>query len=492
MVVLVAWLWQGMALTLAVAVALRLSRPLAAATRYALWWATLGAVLVLPCAPAMAGLAGSASAPAAVSAVAVSAPLVEPLVPMALPAPADWLIAAAIGVWLGLVLLGLLSLGRAATHLAALRRGAWPMPAGREARLPLWRAVRGSGRAVALALSDEVTAPAALGLGRAMVVLPRALVERLTDEEIDQIVLHEYGHLRRRDDWARLAQGIVQSLVWFHPAVWWIDRQIEIEREAACDDFVVRQTGAARRYAACLARAAELSGSRAHAGTLAPGMAASRQVLLARVGRLLDGRVRRHGLGLAAASLAAGVAALAAGVGTLAQSRPLVAVAAQVAIVPPFVSGPVVGLGFAPAPIAPLGVPVLPAPARPIARAAGADGATPPAVMPALAALGLHRAGDLADSRFDVPGVPVPPLAWAAPASPTLEAAPLVAAMQPVAAPRSRPAAGGPMAAGPSGDSGPWGTVADAGTSVGSGLKKAGVATAGFFTRFGRSVASSF
>ena len=470
MAALVGWLWQGMALAAGVAVVLGVARSLNAATRYALWWATLAAVLVLPFAPAIAGLAGSAAAPA----VAASAPLVEPLVPLALPAPADWLIALAVGAWLGFLMLGLLSLWRAAAHLAALRRGASPMPAGREACLPLWLAVRHTGRAVALAVSDDVAAPAALGFGRALVVLPRALVERLADDELDQIVLHEYGHLRRRDDWARLAQAIVQSVVWFHPAVWWIDRQLELEREAACDDFVVRQTGAARRYAACLAHAAELVGSRAHAGSLAPGMAASRHVLLARVGRLLDGRVRRHGLVVAAASLAAGFVALATLVGTLAQSRPLVAVAAPVALVSPAVSGPAAGMRFAPAPIAPLGVPALPAPVRQTAPAAGAV-AAPPALA-------------IADAGFDVPGVPVPPPEWAAPVLPTLEAAPLVAALQPVAAPASWLAADRSSAD----DPGPWDKVADAGTSVGSGLKKAGVATAGFFTRLGRSIASSF
>jgi len=475
MAALLGWLWQGMALAAGVAVLLAVARPLSAATRYALWWATLAAVLVLPFVPALAGLAGSALPAAAAPVAAPTAPLVEPLVPLALPAPADWLIALAVGVWLGFLLLGLLSLWRAAAHLAALRRGVSPMPAGREARLPLWLAVRGAGRAATLGVSDDVAAPAALGLGRALVVLPRALVDRLADEELDQIVLHEYGHLRRRDDWARLAQALIQSVVWFHPAVWFIDRRLELEREAACDDFVVRQTGAARRYAACLAHAAELVGSRADAGTLAPGMAGSRRVLLARVGRLLDGRVRRHGLGLAVAGLAAGLAALTTGVGTLAQSRPLVAVATPVALVSPAVSSPEVGVRLAPAPIAPLGVPAWPVPVRQTVQAEARVAAPPPSLT-------MVRGG------LDVPGVPVPPPAWAAPASPPLEAAPLVAALQPVVAPPSWPAADRVSAD----DPGPWDAVAGAGTSVGSGLKKAGVATAGFFTKIGRSIASSF
>jgi len=475
---LVSWLWQGLALTAGVAVLLRSARPLSAATRYALWWATLAAVLALPFAPAIAGLAGRARA---LPAAAPAAPLVEPLVPLALPAPADWLVAVALGVWLGFLLLGALSLWRAAAHLSALRRGARPMPAAREARLPLWRAVRGSGRPVTLAVSDEVTAPAALGLGPATVVLPRGLVERLDDDEVDQIVLHEYGHLRRWDDWARLAQAVLQSVVWFHPAVWWIDRQLELEREAACDDFVVRQTGAARRYAACLARAAELVGPPTHTGSLAPGMVASRSLLLARVGRLLDGRVRRHGLGLAAASLAAGLAALAAGVSTLAQSRPLVAVAAPVALVMPAV-GPAARAWDGSGRIGPLEAPQNAVKILRTTSVAADVAETPRAVTPALVTV----------AGFDLPGAAVPPPAYAAPAAPALDAAPLLAAIRPFAAPESWPAADRVAVIEGQDDAGPWDAVANAGASVGSGIRKASVATAGFFTRFGRSVASSF
>ena len=85
MATLVAWLWQGMALTLGVALLLRAIRPLSAATRYILWWATLAAVLALPLAPTLVGLGGSAPRPGAAPLAATPAPLIEPWLPVALP-----------------------------------------------------------------------------------------------------------------------------------------------------------------------------------------------------------------------------------------------------------------------------------------------------------------------------------------------------------------------------------------------------------------------
>jgi hypothetical protein len=74
-----------------------------------------------------------------------------------------------------------------------------------------------------------------------------------------QVILHEVSHLRRRDDWTNLGQQILKALLFFHPAVWWIERRISLEREMACDDMVLRQTSDRRTYAECLVTMAEKS-----------------------------------------------------------------------------------------------------------------------------------------------------------------------------------------------------------------------------------------
>jgi len=479
---LLAWLWQGMALTLGVTLLLGAIRPLAAGARYALWWAALAGVLVLPFAGALWVPTGHAAGAAAGSGTAAA--MVEPLIGLALPEPADWMLAILVGAWLGLLLLGLLNLARATAHLAALKRGATPIPPDRERRLPRWLSVRDRGRRVVLAQSDAIAAPAALGFGRATVVLPRGFLDRFTDDEIDQIVLHEYAHLQRRDDWGRLAQALVRTVAGIHPAVWWIDRRLEVEREAACDDFVVRQTGAARRYAACLARAAEAAAWRAPAGSLASGVAGARADLSTRVRRLLDGRPRRRRAGLAAAALAGGCIALVAGVMTLAQSRPLVVFAAPVAVTMPSTVLAAPRSALAPPAIAPVAVPAVPEVPEALTRVAAA--AAPPAAVP-------PPALDLARAAFEAPRQPLPTAADPpAPAATTLDATPLATAWVASVAAVPPPDAAVVVAAGEGRDRGPWLAVADAGTSVGSGVKKAGVATAGFFTRLGRSIAGAF
>ena len=105
-------------------------------------------------------------------------------------------------------------------------------------------------RRVKLLVSDEVRVPTALGFFRPAVVLPAWALRDLSADELRVIVLHELAHLRRWDDWTNLAQKFVKALFFFHPAVWWIDSRLALEREEiACDDMVLEQTANARTYA---------------------------------------------------------------------------------------------------------------------------------------------------------------------------------------------------------------------------------------------------
>ena len=82
-------------------------------------------------------------------------------------------------------------------------------------------------------------------------------MQELSPDELNQILLHELAHLRRWDDWTNLAQKIVKALFFFHPAVWWIEKKVSLEREMACDDAVLAETASPRAYAECLAHLAE-------------------------------------------------------------------------------------------------------------------------------------------------------------------------------------------------------------------------------------------
>jgi hypothetical protein len=134
-------------------------------------------------------------------------------------------------------------------------------------------------------LSGEVRAAAVLGCGTPAIALAPTLVEQLSVTDLDRVLVHEWAHVQRRDDVVQLAQRIVGILIGWHPAAWWLEQQLEFEREAACDEIAVSVTGSARGYATCLAMLAARPESRLRSvGALA---AASPSRLRARIVRIL-------------------------------------------------------------------------------------------------------------------------------------------------------------------------------------------------------------
>ena len=112
---------------------------------------------------------------------------------------------------------------------------------------------------ITIATSERVRVPAAIGFWRRTIVLPAWALRELAPEDLNVILLHEFAHLRRRDDWTNLVQKIVRALFFFHPAVWWIDNRLAVEREMACDDAVLTQTANPHGYATCLVSLLEKS-----------------------------------------------------------------------------------------------------------------------------------------------------------------------------------------------------------------------------------------
>jgi hypothetical protein len=112
---------------------------------------------------------------------------------------------------------------------------------------------------VEVCASGDVRVPTAIGFFHPVILIPEWAVSELSSDELRAIVLHEFAHLRRWDDWTNLLQKIVRSVFFFHPAVLWIERRLSLEREMACDDAVLAETENPHLYARCLVSLAERS-----------------------------------------------------------------------------------------------------------------------------------------------------------------------------------------------------------------------------------------
>ena len=142
-------------------------------------------------------------------------------------------------------------------------------------------------RAVTLMVSKEIEVPTAIGFSRPAIILPAWLLESTPTEELKYILLHELAHLARRDDWTNLAQKVLKAVFFFLPSVWWIERKLSLDREIACDDAVLAQSGTPRGYAECLARVAEKSFLRRQLAMAQAAVGRMRQ-LTTRVAMILD------------------------------------------------------------------------------------------------------------------------------------------------------------------------------------------------------------
>ncbi len=103
---------------------------------------------------------------------------------------------------------------------------------------------------VPMLVSASLMEPGVFGIFRPVLLLPQGILERLPAEQLRAIVAHEMCHVRRRDNLTFALHMIVETLFWFHPAVWWIGARLIEERERACDEAVVQAGGAAQTYAA--------------------------------------------------------------------------------------------------------------------------------------------------------------------------------------------------------------------------------------------------
>ncbi|MCL4691100.1 MAG: M56 family metallopeptidase [Candidatus Hydrogenedentes bacterium] len=145
------------------------------------------------------------------------------------------------------------------------------------------REALGVARDVALRISDRVDGPMVMGILWPAILLPAYVTTGVAPEHLRAALAHELAHIRRNDYLVNLFQLAVESLLFFNPAVWWISRQIRIEREACCDALAIRCTGGASEYARALAAFA----ARSLQPTAALAMSGGKASLVDRVRRIL-------------------------------------------------------------------------------------------------------------------------------------------------------------------------------------------------------------
>jgi beta-lactamase regulating signal transducer with metallopeptidase domain len=163
--------------------------------------------------------------------------------------------------------------------------------------------------------SSLVAVPTAVGWLRPAILLPASAFTGLTPQQLEAILAHELAHIRRHDYLVNLFQIAVETLLFYHPAVWWVSRQIRSEREQACDDMAVRVTGDALTYARALTKVERLRGSGPRLALAADGGS-----LRARVLRLVEGTPRSR----RPTSFAAGLFFFAAVLTTVACARAVI------------------------------------------------------------------------------------------------------------------------------------------------------------------------
>jgi len=144
-------------------------------------------------------------------------------------------------------------------------------------------------RPVRLLVSSIVEVPVVIGWFRPLVLMPVAALTGLAPRQIEALLAHELAHVLRHDYLVSVLQRVIEAVLFYHPAVWWVSNQLRMERELCCDDIAVAASGDALSYAHALA---DLESSRpAHART---AIAATGGSLLSRIRRLVESQPASH------------------------------------------------------------------------------------------------------------------------------------------------------------------------------------------------------
>ena len=365
---LVHFLWQGAAVAALLAVALRATRDRQAMVRYALAVTALAVLVLLPLATAWhvwraaPPAQGSAVGAAVLDAVAgergsatgiridavhgveskvaagdenratgqPSSASTRTTAPVTTVAGADWrrrfeaAFPIVVAVWLlGVVALSIRLLGSWLAMQRLRRRATRPASAACTALVATLAARLRVRRAVQVVESACVEVPAVVGWLRPVLLVPASAVTGLAPRQLEMLLAHELAHVRRHDVLVNWLQIGAETVLFYHPATWWISRRVRVEREHCCDDVAVSLCGDARAYARALVDLEALRGVPAFA------LAASGGDLGERVRRLVAPPTAAGaphwivgGLGLATSAMAAWLMLASPGVVTPIQGAP--------------------------------------------------------------------------------------------------------------------------------------------------------------------------
>ena len=131
-------------------------------------------------------------------------------------------------------------------------RKAQPAPAALEASLDRLRQAFRHTRPVRLLVSDLVDSPLVVGFWRAVILVPAAALLALPEASLEAVLAHELAHIRRQDFLVNFLQNVAEVILFYHPAVWWLSREIRAEREHCCDDAAAALCGGGLRFAEAL------------------------------------------------------------------------------------------------------------------------------------------------------------------------------------------------------------------------------------------------
>ncbi len=286
----------------------------------------------------------------------------------------DW-VSYLLCAWLtGVLIFGMRALGGYLVLGRLLREKCEPLCADLEARCRELQRALGLTRTVRYVQSRLVCAPSVAGWFRPVILIPLSALSGLSSEQLEAVLVHELAHIQRFDAFVNFFQIMVETLLFYHPGVWWVSRSIRNERENCCDDIAVQVSGEPGAYVRALAM---MEGWRA---TPAFVLAANNGPLKNRAGRILglEGMARsvpQGGLAIIGCLCVAGAV-----FGASTFSKEIEYPAREAAAAEESVQAPAPQVPSAPEVSAPVPVPAPKVPARP---AVHVDPAVPPVIVSA-------------------------------------------------------------------------------------------------------------
>jgi len=275
------FVWQGLAVASLLWIALGLMRRCSANARYVASCAALAVqaalpvvtILLLYSSPPLRHVSSESYVPIRIAFISPSTAI-------------DWQ-SWALPLWLAGVLIFSIRLGWGYLQVTALRKRAIA------ADTALRATVSGLARRMGLSHSVQVLTaslpdgPSVIGWIRPVILIPAATIAGLTPEQLEMVLTHELAHIRRFDYLVNFAQMLAETLLFYHPAVWWVSGRIRQERELCCDDLAVRMCGNPVSYARALTALEKL-----RSGAPLVAMGAASQPLLYRIQRLTGVRTQ--------------------------------------------------------------------------------------------------------------------------------------------------------------------------------------------------------